>query len=123
MTVPIPNSCYTLVATFSAEAANLQLKDLQSALEQNQDRPKIEAMKRIIARIIGGDPCPSMLMYVIRFVMPSKNKTLKKLLLIYWEICPKFDADGKLKQEMILVWYLFLLSSLFIQEFDNDIQK
>ncbi|RKP34527.1 Clathrin/coatomer adaptor, adaptin-like protein, partial [Dimargaris cristalligena] len=43
------------------------------------------------------------LMHVIRFVMPSKNKILKKLLHFYWEICPKTNPDGKLRQEMILV--------------------
>jgi coatomer subunit beta len=37
--------------------------------------------------------------------MPSKHKALKKLLYFYYEICPKLDASGKLKQEMILVWY------------------
>jgi coatomer subunit beta len=36
--------------------------------------------------------------------MPSKHKSLKKLLYFYYEICPKLDASGKLKQEMILVW-------------------
>jgi coatomer subunit beta len=40
-------------------------------------------------------------------VMPSKSKPLKKLLHFYWEICPKTNPDGKLKQEMILVWYVF----------------
>jgi hypothetical protein len=35
--------------------------------------------------------------------MPSKDKTLKKLLHFYWEVCPKYDENGKLKQEMILV--------------------
>ena len=35
--------------------------------------------------------------------MPSKSKPLKKLLYFYYEICPKLDAGGKLKQEMILV--------------------
>jgi hypothetical protein len=39
--------------------------------------------------------------------MPSKSKPLKKLLHFYWEICPKTNPDGKLKQEMILVWYFF----------------
>jgi len=39
-------------------------------------------------------------------VMPSKSKPLKKLLHFYWEICPKTNPDGKLKQEMILVWYV-----------------
>lgn len=46
---------------------------------------------------------PSLLMTVIRFVMPSQDHTLKKLLLIFWEIVPKYSSDGKLMQEMILV--------------------
>jgi coatomer subunit beta len=29
---------------------------------------------------------------------------LPTLLSFYWEICPKLDENGKLKQEMILVW-------------------
>jgi coatomer subunit beta len=49
---------------------------------------------------------PSLLMHIIRFVMPSKSKQLKKLLYLYYEICPKLDSSGKLKQEMILVWYI-----------------
>lgn len=42
-------------------------------------------------------------MPIIQFVLPSKNKALKKLLHFYWEVCPKYDDSGKLKQEMILV--------------------
>lgn len=53
--------------------------------------------------MVNGDPMPQLLMHVIRFVMPSKNKELKKLLHFYWEICPKLQPDGTLKQEMILV--------------------
>ena len=45
-------------------------------------------------------------MPIIQYVMPSKNKQLKKLLHFYWEVCPKYDENGKLKQEMILVWYV-----------------
>jgi len=33
----------------------------------------------------------------------AKGKALKKLLYFYYEICPKLNPDGKLKQEMILV--------------------
>ena len=40
---------------------------------------------------------------VIRYVMPFDDHTLKKLLLVFWEIVPKYDASGKLLQEMILV--------------------
>ena len=46
---------------------------------------------------------PQLLMPIIQYVMPSKNKALKKLLHFYWEVCPKYDEAGKLKQEMILV--------------------
>jgi len=42
-------------------------------------------------------------MPIIQYVLPSKNKALKKLLHFYWEVCPKYDDSGKLKQEMILV--------------------
>jgi hypothetical protein len=73
---------------------------------------------------------PALLMPIIQFVLPSKSKHIKKLLQyvhsspfrtrvrpaahprslplcsFYWEICPKLDENGKLKQEMILVWYV-----------------
>lgn len=47
-------------------------------------------------------------MPIIQYVMPSRNKQLKKLLHFYWEVCPKYDENGKLKQEMILVVYVSL---------------
>jgi coatomer subunit beta len=46
---------------------------------------------------------PTLLMPIIQYIMPSKHKQLKKLLHVYWEVCPKYDENGKLKQEMILV--------------------
>lgn len=80
------------------------VKDLQTQLEKGNDETKIETMKRILTIMLNGDPMPQLLMFIIRFVMPSKSKPLKKLLYFYYEICPKLDAQGKLKQEMILVW-------------------
>ena len=58
-------------------------------------------------------------MHVIRFVMPSKNKTLKKLLLLFYEVTPKKNPDGKLKQEFILIWYKDKKNNLF-SEFHAD---
>ena len=52
------------------------------------------------------------MMPIIQFVMPSRNKQLKKLLHFYWEVCPKYDENGKLKQEMILVVYVALFNIL-----------
>lgn len=46
---------------------------------------------------------PSMLMTVIRFVMPLQDHTIKKMLLIFWEVVPKYSQDGKMLQEIILV--------------------
>ncbi|KAG9575943.1 Coatomer, beta subunit, partial [Aureobasidium melanogenum] len=67
------------------------------------DESKQDTMKRILTIMLNGDPMPQLLMHIIRFVMPSKSKPLKKLLYMYYEVCPKHDAGGKLKQEMILV--------------------
>ncbi|KAL5615673.1 hypothetical protein BROUX41_005705 [Berkeleyomyces rouxiae] len=79
------------------------LSDLRTQLEKGTDESKVETMKHILTIMLNGDSMPSLLMHIIRFVMPSKYKPLKKLLYFYYEICPKLDASGKLKQEMILV--------------------
>ena len=78
-------------------------QDLRTQLEKGTDDTKCETMRRILTVMLNGDPMPSLLMHIIRFVMPSKSKPLKKLLYLYYEICPKLDSSGKLKQEMILV--------------------
>ncbi|KAF3356138.1 hypothetical protein VdG1_06466 [Verticillium dahliae VDG1] len=79
------------------------LADLKTQLEKGTDESKVETMKRILTIMLNGDSMPQLLMHIIRFVMPSKHKALKKMLYFYYEICPKLDSTGKLKQEMILV--------------------
>jgi len=81
------------------------LQELKLQLEKGSDEMKMETMRTVITIMLNGDPMPQLLMHIIRFVMPSKSKPLKKLLYFYYEICPKHDSNGKLKQEMILVWY------------------
>ncbi|KAI0239989.1 coatomer subunit beta [Massospora cicadina] len=77
--------------------------ELKLKLEKGSDQVKIEGMAQLVTLVLNGDPCEQLLMHVIRFILPSKNKRLKKLLHFYWEACPKYGEDGKLKQEMILV--------------------
>ncbi|KAI0892572.1 Coatomer, beta subunit [Annulohypoxylon nitens] len=79
------------------------MSDLRMQLEKGTDETKVDTMKRILTVMLNGDPMPQLLMHIIRFVMPSRYKPLKKLLYFYYEICPKHDSSGKLKQEMILV--------------------
>lgn len=96
--------CYTLVHLDDA-TEQPSLQEFQRALEKGSEESKIETMKKLLLIMLNGDPMEKLLMHVIRFVLPSKNKQLKKLLHFYWEICPKTNPDGKLKQEFILVWY------------------
>lgn len=96
-------SSYSLVHQDNA-ADVPTMSELRTQLEKGTDESKVETMKRILTVMLNGDPMPQLLMHIIRFVMPSKHKALKKLLYFYYEICPKLDASGKLKQEMILVW-------------------
>lgn len=80
------------------------IQQLQHQLEKGTDESKCDTMRRILIIMLNGEPLPQLLMHIIRFVMPSKYKPLKKLLYFYYEICPKLDVNGKLKQEFILVW-------------------
>jgi len=95
-------SSYSLVHVDNT-ADQPSVQELKNQLEKGTDETKVETMKRILNVMLAGDPVPTLLMHIIRFVMPSKSKQLKKLLYIYYEICPKLDSSGKLKQEMILV--------------------
>lgn len=94
---------YTLVFDPSPGNATYSGADFKKALEKGSDEEKIETMKDILVTMLEGNPMNDLLMHIIRFVMPSKNKKLKKLLYFYWEIVPKLDDDGKLRHEMILV--------------------
>jgi len=88
-------------------------------IEKGDSKTKIEALKKVIHMIANGERLPGLLMIIIRFVLPLQDHTIKKLLLIFWEIVPKTTADGKLLQEMILVcdayrkvnknWIFFLI--------------
>lgn len=73
------------------------------SLEQGDENVQVETLKKVIKLLLNGERLPGLLMTIIRFVMPSQNHTIKKLLLIFWEIVPKTTSDGKLLQEMILV--------------------
>ncbi|KZS93333.1 coatomer protein [Sistotremastrum niveocremeum HHB9708] len=93
--------CFTMIWDDASEIPSTQ--ELRSALEKGSDEVKQETLKKIILATLNGSPQPALLMPIIQFVLPSRNKALKKLLHFYWEVCPKHDENGKLKQEMILV--------------------
>ncbi|KAK4306509.1 hypothetical protein Pmani_021654 [Petrolisthes manimaculis] len=94
--------CYTLIQgpSDTEQPSEMQLKQ---DLENSDIVGKIGALKKVIQLILNGERLPGILMTVIRFVMPVEDHTVKKLLLVFWEIVPKTTSDGKLLQEMILV--------------------
>ncbi|KAH4252997.1 coatomer subunit beta [Parastagonospora nodorum] len=93
---------YSLVHQDNAADVPSQ-NEFKQALEKGNDEQKIETMKKILSIMLNGDPQTGLLMHIIRFVMPSKSKPLKKLMYFFFEVCPKHDAQGKLRQEWILV--------------------
>ncbi|KAH0502858.1 Coatomer subunit beta [Microtus ochrogaster] len=71
--------------------------------EKGDVKSKTEALKKVIIMILNGEKLPGLLMTIIRFVLPLQDHTIKKLLLVFWEIVPKTTPDGRLLHEMILV--------------------
>uniref|UniRef100_A0A8C4QMM4 Coatomer subunit beta n=1 Tax=Eptatretus burgeri TaxID=7764 RepID=A0A8C4QMM4_EPTBU len=96
------NICYTLI-NIPSEAEPPSEITLKNDLEKGDIKTKTEALKKVIVMILSGERLPGLLMTIIRFVLPLQDHTIKKLLLIFWEIVPKTTQDGKLLQEMILV--------------------
>ncbi len=89
--------------------ANSDLNDLKRIIETGNDSAKISALQSILLGVVNGESLfkeehGGLLMTLIRFILPSKNKTIKKLLLLIFENVEKSDEYGNLKQEFILVW-------------------
>ena len=82
---------------------SIMLKKFVNISEKGDIKTKTEALKKTIQQILNGEKLPSLLMTIIRFVMPIQDHMIKKLLLIFWEVVPKYTPDGKMLHEMILV--------------------
>ncbi|KAI9189188.1 coatomer subunit beta [Blastocladiella emersonii ATCC 22665] len=97
------DSCYTIIRPVdSAEAPTVE--SLKAALDKGSDEVKVATMKKVLRGMLSGETYgQQLIMHVIRFVMPSKHKPLKKLTHLYWETVSKHSPDGKLLPEMILV--------------------
>lgn len=79
---------------------------IRQKLQSTDVASKISGLKELIVAILGGEDSSKLLMTVIPSCITVENHELKKLLTIYWESVSKKNPDGKLKPEMILVWYV-----------------
>lgn len=57
----------------------------------------------VLLRGYAVNPGHRLLMSVIKGCLKEDSKELKKLVMMYWEVVKKYDAEGKLLPEMILV--------------------
>ena len=81
--------------------------EIRRTLEEGPDVARIITLKSLLVSLINGERelVEGLVMTLIRFVLPLKDKTIKKLLLLLFENMNKTDSEGNLKQEFILVWY------------------
>nr|Q9U4N3.2 RecName: Full=Coatomer subunit beta; AltName: Full=Beta-coat protein; Short=Beta-COP [Toxoplasma gondii]AAF02542.2 beta coatomer [Toxoplasma gondii] len=77
--------------------------ELQKKIESPNEATKAEGMQDLIIGMTQGEAYTRLLMTVIRYAMPSKDKRVKKLTQLYLEIVGKCRPDGSLKEEMILI--------------------
>ncbi|VDO12103.1 unnamed protein product [Rodentolepis nana] len=96
------SACYTLVSLTNESKLYTEQK-LREDLQNENVAIKREALKELIRNSVNGEKYRDLLMIVIRFVMPSNDHTIKKLLHLFWEVAPKYSPEGKLLNEMILV--------------------
>ncbi|TMW56239.1 hypothetical protein Poli38472_008887 [Pythium oligandrum] len=114
----VTNERYCTVLLPSLIGADKALPPSQDEILKGLESPKVElkikAVKNAILGLLHGEKFPKVLMHIIRFCSTQSDHTLKKLLMVYWEIAPKYEhspevAPGaqkpapKLLPEMILV--------------------
>ena len=95
----VERSCTMLVHFDKASAAS----DIKEALESGDNEAKVLALKKAIMCLLNGETLPQLFITVVRYVLPSDDHTVQKLLLLYLEIIEKTDANGKVLPEMILI--------------------
>lgn len=80
--------------------------EIRRTLEEGPAPARLLVLNSLIVSLVNGerDLVEGLLMSLIRFVLPLKDKTVKKLLLLLFENMNKTDLEGNLKQEFILVW-------------------
>ncbi|CAD5186231.1 unnamed protein product [Musa acuminata subsp. malaccensis] len=77
--------------------------EIKEALEGNDVDAKVDALKKAIMLLLNGETLPQLFITIVRYVLPSEDHTVQKLLLLYLEIIDKTDSRGRVLPEMILI--------------------
>ncbi|XP_074569847.1 coatomer subunit beta-1-like [Curcuma longa] len=84
------------------KSSQAMANEIKEALEGNDVKAKIDALKKAIMLLLNGESLPQLFVTVFRYVLPSEDHTVQKLLLLYLEIIDKTDVRGRVLPEMIL---------------------
>eukprot|EP01024_Parvocaulis_polyphysoides_P045806 TRINITY_DN4294_c0_g3_i1.p1 TRINITY_DN4294_c0_g3~~TRINITY_DN4294_c0_g3_i1.p1 ORF type:complete len:950 (-),score=181.16 TRINITY_DN4294_c0_g3_i1:400-3249(-) len=79
------------------------LNEIKGALEGSDEEAKLVAMQKAVLMLLSGEQLPGLFITIVRYVLPSENHSVQKLLLMYLETIEKTDQSGKLLPEMILI--------------------
>ncbi|KAL2652816.1 hypothetical protein R1flu_020944 [Riccia fluitans] len=77
--------------------------EIKEWLEGSDTGKKVDAMKKAVMLLLNGETLPQLFITIVRYVLPSTDHTIQKLLLLYLEIIDKTDVQGKILPEMILI--------------------
>lgn len=77
--VSVERSC-TFLVHFDKAASQSEIKE---ALEGSDSAAKIQAMQKAIMMILNGETLPALFITIVRYVLPSEDHTIQKLLLLY----------------------------------------
>jgi coatomer subunit beta len=85
-------SCSMLVRVSDKQALPSAAELIQE-LEVQDPQRKVAALKRTILLALSGEEMPRVLFTVIRYCITVENHTLQKLLMLFYEVARKYDAQ------------------------------
>lgn len=79
MAQSVERSC-TMLVHFDKPSSGSEIKE---ALEGNDGPAKVEALQKAIMMLLNGEQLPALFITIVRYVLPSEDHTVQKLLLLY----------------------------------------
>ena len=79
MAIAVERSC-TMLVHFDKPSSASEIKE---ALEGNDSAAKVQAMQKAITMLLNGENLPALFITIVRYVLPSEDHTVQKLLLLY----------------------------------------
>ncbi|KPA75235.1 putative coatomer beta subunit [Leptomonas pyrrhocoris] len=96
----------TLLVGLDKAVGALSSKEIKDALEKGDMRARAEALKAVIRLHVNGEPQNHLIMTVIRYITPIDDHLIKKLVLYFWEVIDKRDANGLLPVIILICSFL-----------------